>query len=531
LQAASNRAIRNRLMAYDEAHGYRGPLARVELPGIAAAGDLPESAAPSIDPAALREQLEEFPTELDYESAIVLASDDTSARVFFAVHGEQSIGLDAVEWAHRFITDDTTGPLPSTVAEVLAPGDVVRLRRTAEGGWRLAQIPEVQGAFVSIDPFDGAIVAVNGGFDFFLNNFNRATQARRQPGSSFKPFVYSAAFDNGFTPATVVLDAPPDVGYQPTLERVWRPENFGGKYFGPSRLREALYESMNAVSIRVLQSVGVPAAVNHVKRFGFDATAVPNDLSLALGAGNLSPVSLAAAYAAFANGGYRVTPYFIDRVTTADGEVLYEAKPLLCPDCNTPPETPLQLEPAAPALVSDITELYPKQRAAPRVISPQNSYLISDMMRDVVSARGSAARALALGRRDLAGKTGTTNEGRDTWFVGFNANIIGAAWVGFDQNRPLGGYEQGGRTALPMWIDFMREALAGTAERLPRRPPGIVETRINPTTGEIACDGATNSIFEKFDIDHLPAREACSGFTVPLDDPAGGPRPSGGPIF
>jgi penicillin-binding protein 1A len=153
------------------------------------------------------------------------------------------------------------------------------------------------------------------------------------------------------------------------------------------------------------------------------------------------------------------------------------------------------------------------------------------MMRDVVSARGSAARALALGRRDLAGKTGTTNEGRDTWFVGFNANIIGAAWVGFDQNRPLGGYEQGGRTALPMWIDFMREALAGTAERLPRRPPGIVETRINPTTGEIACDGATNSIFEKFDIDHLPAREACSGFTVPLDDPAGGPRPSGGPIF
>ncbi len=416
---------------------------------------------------------------------------------------------------------------------MLKPGDVVRFRRTAEGGWRLAQIPEAQGAFVSIDPFDGAIVALNGGFDFFLNNFNRATQARnRQPGSSFKPFVYSAAFENGFTPATVVLDAPPDVGYQQTLERVWRPENFGGKYFGPSRLREALYESMNAVSIRILQSMGVPAAVKHVKRFGFDDAAVPNDLALALGAGGVAPVSLAAGYGTFANGGYKVTPYFIDRVTTADGEVLYESTPLICPECNTPPETPVQLEPATPELVSDVTELYPKQRAAPRVISPQNAFLVSDMLKDVVT-RGSGTRALTLGRKDLAGKTGTTNEGRDTWFVGFNANLVGAAWVGFDQFRPLGGTEQGGRTAIPMWIDFMREALAGTAERLPTRPPGIVEYRINPTTGLIAGDGTFDSIFEKFDIDHLPDREENTGFVAPLDalDPGAGARPAGEPIF
>ena len=442
----------------------------------------------SDDAQALRTLLEEHPGVLDYESAIVLAADDISARVFFTAYGEQSIGFEAVEWAHPFINDDTTGPSPKTVAEVLQPGDVVRFRRTTEGGWRLAQIPEVQGAFASIDPFDGAVVALNGGFDFFLNNFNRATQARRQPGSSFKPFVYSAAFENGFTPATVVLDAPPDVGYQPTLERVWRPENFGGKYFGPSRLREALYESMNAVSIRMLQSIGVPAAVQHVRKFGFDAAAVPNDLSLALGAGAVSPLTLAGAYAAFANGGYKVQPYFIDRITTAEGEVLYEAKPLICAECNTPPETPSNLETQEPELVSDVSELYPLQRAAPRIISAQNSYLISDMMRDVVT-RGSGTRALTLERRDLAGKTGTTNEGRDTWFVGFNANIIGAAWVGFDQFRPLGGYEQGGRTAIPMWIDFMREALAGTAERLPQRPPGIVEYRINPKTGLIAGDG------------------------------------------
>jgi penicillin-binding protein 1A len=297
-------------------------------------------------------------------------------------------------------------------------------------------------------------------------------------------------------------------------------------------LREALYESMNAVSIKLVQGMGVAAAVQHVKRFGFDEAAVPNDLSLALGAGGVAPLAVATGYATFANGGYKVTPYFIDRVTTADGELVYESKPLLCADCSTPPETPVQLEPVTPDLVSDITELYPKQRSAPRVISAQNAYLISDMLRDVIT-RGSGGRALALGRRDLAGKTGTTNDARDTWFVGFNANLVGAAWVGFDQFRPLGGDSQGGRTAIPMWIDFMREALAGTPERLPKRPPGIVEHRINPTTGLIAGDGTFDSIFEKFDVEHLPDREQSSGFVTPLDslESGAGPRPSGEPIF
>ena len=529
LQTAANDALRQTLMAYDERHGYRGPLARVELPGgisrpeggepparvAPPAGDEPPARAP-LDAKALRELLEDYPAVLDYESAIVLAVDDVAAQVFFAAHGEQSIGFDAVEWAWPFITDDATGPKPTTVAEVLAVGDVVRFRRTPEGGWRLAQIPEAQGAFVSIDPLDGAIVALNGGFDFFLSNFNRATQAERQPGSSFKPFVYSAAFEHGFTPATVVLDAPVDGGYQPSLERVWRPENFGGKYFGESRLREALFESMNSVSIKILQRVGVSSAVEHVKRFGFDGVAVPNDLTLALGAGGVAPVQVAAAYASFANGGYKVTPYFIDRVVTADGDVLYESKPLLCPVCNTPPETPPPVDQPALELVSDVTELYPKQRAAPSIISPQNAYLVSDMLVDVVRY-GSGNRARReLGRNDLAGKTGTTNEGRDTWFVGFNADVVAAAWVGFDEYRPLGGNEQGGVTAIPMWIGFMREALAGMPERLPRRPPGIVEHRINPDTGKIACDGARNAIFEKFDVKHLPEREEC-GYTRPLD--------------
>jgi penicillin-binding protein 1A len=540
LQAAANRATRDTLVDYDERHGYRGPLARVELPGGGenaepAAGEAAEAVAYDVE--ALRVLLEDAPpTLLDYETAIVLAAGELDGQVFFTEHGVQAIGLGAVEWAARFVTDDVVGDKPKTVADVLRPGDIVRFRRTLEGGWRLAQIPEAQGAFVAIDPLDGAIVALTGGFDFFLSNYNRATQARRQPGSAFKPFVYSAAFENGFTPAYVVIDAPLDLGYQAALERVWRPENYGGKYFGPSRLREAVLESMNSVLVRVLQAMGVPAAVEHVKRFGFDDTAVPKDLSLALGSGGVAPVQLAAGYAAFANGGYRVEHYFIDRVTTADGELLYAARPSICAECNTPRETPPKVEAETEELVADATELYPRQHAAERVISARNAFLIADVLRDNV-VRGSGARARReLGRNDLAGKTGTTNEGRDTWFVGFNANLVGAAWVGFDdQNRPLGASEQGSRTALPMWIGFMSEALAGSAERAVVRPPGIVEYRIDPATGLIANDCRTDSIFEKFDIDHLPEREASDVIcSEPLNalEPGSESRPSSGePIF
>ena len=534
LQVAANRAIHDTLVAYDERHGYRGPLAHVQLPPPAPGGADRAQGSALADPDRLRALLEDYPTLLDYEAGIVLHTDDTSALVYFMAEGEQPIDLEAVAWAAPFLTDDSIGAKPTTVAQVLHAGDIVRFRRSPDGRWRLAQIPEVQGAFVSVDPFDGAVVALNGGFDFFLNNFNRATQSRRQPGSSFKPFVYSAGFDHGFTPATVVTDAPPDIGYQPALERVWKPENFGGKYFGDVRLRFALLESLNSVSIRLLQRIGVPTAVEHVHRFGFDDTAVPQDLSLALGAGGVAPLDLVTGYAVFANGGYRVKPYFIDRVTLSNGELLYSAAPQICPECNTPRETPPPTESATPELVGDITQLYPAQLAAPRVISPQNAYLMTDMLQDVVRPGGTGARAgRELKRGDLAGKTGTTNEGRDTWFVGFNADIVAAAWVGFDQVRPLGAYEQGGVTAIPMWIDYMRAALSGKADHLLARPPGIVEYRINPTTGLIASDGARNSIFEKFDIDNLPDREpdaAASPFTQlePGTTPA---RSAGEPIF
>jgi penicillin-binding protein 1A len=515
LQRAANAAIRETLIAYDERHGYRGPLAHVDLPGAAdPAGTAAESSATPADAAELRALLDDYPPLLDLEAGIVLAAEPLAARVFFASRGEQTIGLPAVEWAARYVSDEQVGPKPTTVTEVLAAGDIVRFRVAADGSLRLAQIPEVQGAFASIDPQDGAIVALTGGFDFFLSNYNRATQSKRQPGSAFKPFVYSAALDNGFTTATVVNDAPPDVGYQAALERVWKPENFGGVYHGETRLREALRQSMNAVSIRVMQRIGVSETVRHVRQFGFDDVAVPANLSLALGAGGVAPVDLAAGYATFANGGFRVSSYFIDRITDAAGEVLYEASPaFVCADCVAE-ESPVEpgLETPAPALIEDPTELYAPMRAAPRAISAQNAYLITDMLQDVVR-RGTGARARqALERSDLAGKTGTTNEGRDTWFVGFNADVVAAAWVGFDQDRPLGGNEQGGITAIPMWIGFMREALAGTPEHALERPPGIVDYRINPVNGLIASDATPNTIFEKFEIDNLPDREPESAF-------------------
>jgi penicillin-binding protein 1A len=323
-----------------------------------------------------------------------------------------------------------------------------------------------------------------------------------------------------------VVDAPPDVGYQAELERVWKPENFGGKYWGETGCSGAAGIA-ERVSIKLLQRIGVPAAVEHVRRFGIDGVAIPENLSLALGSGGVAPLELAAGY------GVRqrrfVEPFH--RPCRADGELLYAARPAICPDCNPPRETVLPAEPETPELITDVRELFPPQRAA-RAISPQNAYLMTDMLKEVVRA-GSGARARReLERNDMAGKTGTTNEGRETWFVGFNADVVGAAWVGFDQDRPLGGNEQGGITAIPMWIDYMREALGGLPEHTRPRPPGIVEYRINPLNGLIASDGAANSIFEKFDIDHVPEREPDAAFSSPSDVLAPGTqvRP-GEPIF
>jgi penicillin-binding protein 1A len=437
-----------------------------------------------------------------------------------------------------YVDDNTVGGKPEEIGDVLQPGDIVRFRLDANDQWRLAQIPEVQGAFASVDPRDGAVVALTGGLDYSLSKFNRATQAQRQPGSSFKPFIYSAALENGFTPASIINDAPLNIGYQVELERVWKPANFGDEYFGEVRLRFALLKSLNSVSIRLAQAMSLPTTVEHVKRFGFSGVAVPNDLALALGAGGVAPLDLARGYATFANGGYRVEAYFIDRISLADGTELFTAQPAFaCPDCagalaavETPTGTvarPVAALPhaaaAAPELVAGVTELYPPLREAARVISPQNAYLMTDLLRDVVRSGTGVRARRELEREDLAGKTGTTNDMVDTWFVGFNGDVVAAAWVGFEDNRPLGGEEQGSRTALPMWITYMHEALAALPEHVLERPPGIVEYRINPANGLIANDVTRDTIFEKFEVGKIPGREPEPDFVgVDQHGPAGG---------
>ena len=532
LQRAANRAIRDTLNAYDERHGYRGPVAHVDLGASAADGS-----AAALDTAKLDALLDDHPPPLsDFDAAIVLAVEPQSARAYFERTGEETIPFDAVAWAAPYINDDAQGARPTTVPQVLHVGDIVLFRRDAAGNRRLAELPEVQGAFASVDPQDGAIVALTGGYDFFLSNYNRATQTNRQPGSSFKPFIYSAALANGFNTASIINDAPIDLGYQPELERVWKPANFKNEYFGEVTLRFALQKSLNSVSVRLLQDIGLPEAVRYVKRFGFDDEAAPSNLSIALGSGAVAPIELARAYSTFANGGFRVQTYLIDRVSDSSGETLFEAKPAFaCPDCEAegtpapgteaPAPVAHQANQAPAELIDDVTQLFPKLRAAPRIITAQNAYLMTDLLQEVVRSGSGVEARRKIPRNDMAGKTGTTNDGKDTWFVGFNSDLVGAAWVGFDQgDRPLGPSEQGGFTAIPMWIGYMKEAFAGMPPHTMARPPGIIEYRINPRNGLIASDATRDTVFEKFEIGHVPDREQDPEFNV--SGPVG---PSGNP--
>jgi penicillin-binding protein 1A len=343
----------------------------------------------------------------------------------------------------------------------------------------------VEGALVSLDPKDGAILALVGGFDFYSSKFNRATQAKRQPGSGFKAFIYSAALEAGFTAASLINDAPV-VFDDSALEDAWRPENYSGKFFGPTRLRLALTKSRNLVSIRLLRTMGIKHAVQHIARFGFDPNRLPRNLSLALGSGVVTPLQMAEGYAVLANGGYHVEPYFIDRIELNQEGVVYQADPVrVCDDC----EKDTTGEDSPPY--------------APRVITRQNRYLMNSMMRDVIRY-GTARRARSLGRKDLAGKTGTTNDQRDAWFSGFNPSLVAVSWVGFDSSKPLGRGETGGRAALPAWISFMAEALKGVPEQRLEVPDDMITVRIDPRTGERAGIDQGDAIFEVFRSEFAP---------------------------
>ena len=362
-------------------------------------------------------------------------------------------------------------------------------------------MPDIQAALVAMTPDTGAIKAVVGGFDFTTSQYYHALQAARQPGSGFKPFVYSAALDIGVTPATVFMDAPL-VFEDDNLETSYRPKNDGGRFNGPTRLREALYRSINLVSIRVLLAVGAGPVLDYVARFGFDTSDFPRNTQLALGGGTIgvTPLQMARAYATFANGGYLVVPNIVAEVRNISGKSIYKAHyPVVCPTCP-PPQTPPPSD-APPSSVAYATNS-DAPIPAPRVIDERNAFIMHTMLQDVI-ARGTAVRAKVLNRNDLAGKTGTTNEA-DTWFNGYQRNLVATVWVGFSDHRPVGDNEFGSNTPLPIWIDFMRVALDGVPEATRPQPPGVVTLKIDPRTGEPAASDDQNAIFEYFLAEHAP---------------------------
>jgi penicillin-binding protein 1A len=503
LQAAATVALRTGLLEYDMRHGYRGASVKVDMSKI-------------VTPAQFDAQLEEFPVIGGLKPAIVQQVEAKSAKIYVKDLGVVTLPWEKLVWARRQLPEERVDRPPAQASEVLSRGDVIyTVGRTPES-LLFVQVPEAQSALVSVDPKDGAIVALMGGFDFFQSKFNRVTQARRQPGSGFKPFVYSAAFEKGFTPASIVLDAPVVIDEE-GKEQAWRPHEDTGQFYGPTRLRDALVHSRNLVSVRLMRAIGGQYVRDYVTRFGFDKSQLPDDLTLALGTAELSPLQVAIGYSTFADGGFKVSSYYIDRIEDANGKVLQQANPAVaCAQCGRssggPP--PRSAGAGRGALLDEAPHdgktLIPAKNLAPQIISPQISYLLADMMADVIK-RGTGQRARTLNREDIAGKTGTSNDFHDAWFNGFNGDIVTTVWTGFDQDRTLGEGEQGARVSVPTWTYFMKQALEGTARHGVPVPDGIVSVRISPKTGLLASSDDPNGIMEKFVEGNLPKAELYEG--------------------
>ncbi|MGZ5606587.1 MAG: penicillin-binding protein 1A [Methylobacter sp.] len=446
LQSTANQALNDALHAYDERHGYRHLRIKTR-------------------------DFTELPVIGDTLPATVLRVKDNLATAALQDRSIIEIPSENIKW-----TGDSIGALLKT-------GDIIRVRQLSNHTWALTQVPEAEGAFVSLNPSDGAVLALTGGFDFSRNKYNRATQSKRQPGSGFKPIIYTTALEQGYTAASLINDAPIVIDI-PGQENEWRPENYNKKFYGPTSIRSAITHSRNIISIRLLKEMGIEKVVETALRFGFSEDQIPKTLSLALGSGYASPLQMAQVYATFANGGFLVKPYFIDRIESNEGEIIYQAKPnTACPACDSTEEL--------------------KPGYAPRIITPQICFLMNSLLRDVVQ-HGTATGAKVLGRQDLAGKTGTTNEQRDAWFNGYTRTNVASAWIGFDDFSPLGNAETGGVAALPMWIEFMQTALKNTPEMPLEIPEGIVKAFISPETGLLAAASNKSGIWEFFQEDHVP---------------------------
>ena len=518
-QQVATEALRNGLEAYDRRHGFRGPIGQIDEDTLATSE--------------LSDVILNYPRVESLLPAIVEGVDDESGkvRVYARVVGPAIMPFETMTWARRYKTENLTGPEPEKPSDVVSPGDVVYVRaqepvqafseadadesspqvddpeQPTAATVALAQIPRVEGALISLEAKTGAIQALAGGYSFGQSKYNRAIQARRQPGSTFKPFLYLSALESGMTPATIYNDAP-IVFDDSELETAWRPQNSSGQFYGPTRLREALYRSRNLVSIRLLRDLGIEKTLNYLAQLEIPTENMPDNLSLSLGSGQLTPMELARGMAVIANGGYDVEPYLIETISDFSGEIIYQApKTILCDEnCNDVAEQAIpktdESDAATPANASQGNEEPPKVRVMPRLADERAVFILHSMMQDVIR-RGTGRRALALSRDDIAGKTGTTNEQKDTWFAGFNHDIATTTWVGFDQPAPLGRREFGASTALPVWLDYMKVALEGAPSSLMPRPNGIVNIRINPETGQRARPGE-DGVFEVFREEDAP---------------------------
>ena len=501
-QRAAVTTVQRGILAYDVRHGYRGPEGKIPVQNLSG-------------PRVLADVVTNMPSVGPLVAGVVAAVTDDNALVTLA-NEDIELTLASVKWARKHKSENSLGPSPKKVSDVLGLGDIIRLLKTDEG-WQLRQLPEVSSALVSLRPEDGAVVALTGGFDFYSSKFNRAIQARRQPGSAFKPFIYSAALEAGFTPASIVNDAPV-VFEDRSQEDTWRPQNYSGKFFGPTRLRAALTKSRNMVSIRILRDIGRKVAREHAAKFSFELDKLPKDLTLALGSGAVTPLRLATAYTVFANSGYKVLPYFIDRIVGPEGETLFQSNPLrVCDEECTrmAAEIALHAEELAELGLADSSgEEGVGVRAATRVVSESNIYRMDSMLKDVIRF-GTGRKALVLNRSDIAGKTGTTNDQHDAWFAGYHPQVVTTVWLGFDQHKPLGRGEVGGVAALPIWIDYMRVALQDLPQIERPMPEGLVKLRINPETGLLVDQESGIGVEEIFEIDNIPGIDLSSPRQIP----------------
>ena len=476
LQETANKTLEKHLMDYDRRHGYRGPVAKIE--------SLDEYSNKQ-----LQKKLRAYPVINQLEPAIIVSVDEKTAEALNSKGETRTLVWSGFSWARPALKKGWVGKQPQKAATVVSIGDIVYIQENKDKAWELAQVPQVEAALVALNPKNGSIEALVGGFNFQRSKFNRATQADRQPGSSFKPFIYAGALSKGYTLATMINDAP-IAKDDPSQEGLWRPHNANNQFSGPTRLKAGLTSSRNLVSIRVLDDIGIDYAIDFASRFGFQKESLPHTLSLVLGTLTVSPLDLAAAYAVFANNGYKVEPYLIDKITDTEDNILLQATPAAVPS-DSNPDSDFDLE----------SMHQPISMQAPRVISEEVAFLMNTALRDVVQT-GTARGARTLNRQDIAGKTGTTNDQLDAWFAGYTPDLVTTAWVGYDS--PISLHEYASRVTLPLWVDFMREALKNKPEKELKVPEHIVIKPINPKTGLLTTNNNPSSINEYFREDLLP---------------------------